>query len=168
MESREEIIKRQQEFKKSLEGKTREELEALEKEIMAEAEALDKELSNTTFKLYKDKYEDVSKAIRYFLNKQTLKWQYTQSMMNLWDFWAPLMPKELPYPVLHATLTTLGELEFTGVDEWSKVLLINKYFEKYHERYIELVQKPYDVADRHSTVMDALGLQNPIELPAQA
>ena len=168
METREQIVKRQQDFKKSLESKTKEELEALEKEIMTEAEALDKELSNTTFKLHKDGYEDASKAIRYFLNKQSLKWQYVQSMMNLWDFWAPVMQKELPYPILHATLTTLGDLDFTGADEWAKVLLINKYFEKFRERYVELVQKPYDVADRHSMVMDALGLQNPIELPSEA
>ncbi|MCH5166902.1 MAG: hypothetical protein J1F35_03330 [Erysipelotrichales bacterium] len=162
----EEFKKAQEDFRKEIQGKSQKELEALEQEIIKEAEEVDKDLAKAMMKLPKVKnYKEIAEGIRYFLDKQTIQWQYAQAMASMYDFWNPeKAPKEIAYPILHQTLTDLGSMQFTGHDEWNKVIAINNYFEPLRAEYIKLASRPYEVANRHDMVMSALGLGNPVNL----
>ena len=151
-----------EDFKKSLEGKTLPELQEIEKQIVAEADKIDKEISETTFDLPKENYETVADAIKYFLNKQTVQWQYTLGMVGMYDFWDGKHQTKIPYAQLDSILRTLGGMQFTGYEEWAKVIAINKFFEGLREQYVEVTQKAYDVATRHQMLMDAMGLNTPV------
>lgn len=154
----------QEEFKKSLDGKTKEELEKIEQEVIKEAEEADKELSVAKIGLPKKNYEKVAEYIQYFLDKQSVQWQYAQAMSSMYNFWDPkVYNANIEYPMLHQTLTTLGGLQFTGHDEWEKVIIINSYFEPLHDSYVELSSKPYMIAAKHDMIMNKLGLSNPIQ-----
>lgn len=151
-----------EDFKKSLEGKSLPELQEIEKQIVAEADKIDKEISETTFDLPKENYETVADAIKYFLNKQTVQWQYTLGMVGMYDFWDGKQQTKIPYAQLDSILRTLGGMQFSGYEEWAKVIAINKFFESLREQYVEVTQKAYDVATRHQMVMDAMGLNTPV------
>lgn len=160
-----EQLKEKEDFKKSLEGKSKEELEKIEQEIIQEAEELDKELMSAKVSLQRKNYETVAQHIRDFLDKQTIQWQYAQAMATMYEFWDPnVFNANIEYPMLHQTLTTLGNFQFTGYKEWKAVIEINEYFEPIREEYIKLASKPYEVANRHGIVMDMLGLQNPVQV----
>lgn len=151
-----------EDFKKSLEGKSLPELQEIEKQIVAEADKIDKEISETTFNLPKENYETVADAIKYFLNKQTVQWQYTLGMVGMYDFWDGKQQTKIPYAQLDSILRTLGGMQFSGYEEWAKVIAINKFFEGLREQYVEVTQKAYDVATRHQMLMDAMGLNTPV------
>lgn len=151
-----------EDFKKSLEGKTVEELKKIEVEVISECEAIDKEVTETVFDMPTENYAEVAKAVKFFLNKQTVQWQYTLGMVAMYDFWADECPKTIPYAQLDSVLRTIGALQFTGYDEWAMVVVINKYFEPLREAYTAVTQKIYDAATKHNTVMEALGLNEPL------
>lgn len=151
------------EFKKSLEGKSKEELEALEKKLVVEAEAIDKEVSETQFDLPTENYKAVAEAVRYFLDKQTVQWQYSLAMVGMYDFWGETPAKKIPYAQLDTILRTLGGLQFTGYKEWAMVVAVNKFFEPLRAAYVELTTKVYDIAAKHNEVMNALGLNVPVQ-----
>lgn len=154
-------------YRKSLEGKTREELETLEKELVTEAEAIDKEVATTEFELPTENYANVAEAIRYFLDKQSVQWQYSLAMVGMYDFWGETPAKTIPYAQLDTILRTLGGLQFTGYKEWAMVVAINKFFEPLRQGYVDVTSKVYDVATKHNVVMDALGLNTPVQsMPA--
>lgn len=152
-----------EDYKKSLEGKTREELTEIEKAVIEDADALDKEVAETKYSLPKENFREVADAVCYFIDKQTVQWQYTLGMKNMYDFWAAkTKPAEIPYPQLDMVLRTLGGLQFTGHDEWDKVIAINTYFEPLHNAYSATTEKVYDVAAKHNAVMAALNAVTPI------
>ena len=148
-------------FEKSLKGKTFEELTELEQKIIAEADKADKKVADTKFDLPDETYKEVAKAIRYFINKKTVQWQYTLAMQTMYDFWDEKNPKKISYATLDSTLRTLGEMQFTGIDEWRMVIVINKYFEPLRTLYVSTTQQVYDIASKHSAVIKALELQDP-------
>lgn len=152
----------EEDFKKSLEGKSVEELRKLEEKIVKECDAIDKEVAETEFDMPTENYAEVAKAVKFFLNKQTVQWQYTLGMVAMYDFWADECPKTIPYAQLDSVLRTIGSLQFTGYDEWAMVVVINKYFEPLREAYTKVTQKIYDVATRHNIVMETLGLNEPL------
>jgi hypothetical protein len=151
-------------FKASLEGKSLEELKAIEQEIIVEADVVNKEIVDTVFDLPAENYAEVAEAIRYFLNKQQVQWQYTLGMVGMYDFWAEEKPDTIPFPQLDSVLRALGGMQFTGYSEWARVIAINKYFEPLREKYSEITKKAYDVADKHQLVMEALKLNEQIEV----
>ena len=151
-----------EDFKKSLEGKTVEELKNIEADVIKECEAIDKEVTETEFEMPTENYVEVAKAVKFFLNKQTVQWQYTLGMVAMYDFWADECPKTIPYAQLDSVLRTIGSLQFTGYEEWAMVVVINKYFEPLREAYTKVTQKIYDAATKHNTVMEALGLNEPL------
>jgi hypothetical protein len=152
-----------EEFKKSLEGKTQEELKKLELEIINECEAIDVEVSKTEFDMPAENYSEVAAAIRHFLNEETVQWQYTLGMVAMYDFWTEDRPNKIPYAQLDSVLRTIGNLQFKGYENWCRVIAINKYFEPLREQYVETTQRVYDAATKHQTVMEAIGLSTPIE-----
>lgn len=151
------------EFKASLEGMSVEELKKVEQEIIEKAEAIDKEIVATNFDLPTENYEVIAEAVRYFLNKQQVQWQYTLGMIGMYDFWTDTCPGKIPFPHLDSVLRALGSMQFTGYDEWSKVVAINKYFEPLRVEYASLTEKAYVIAEKHQIVMDKLGLNTPVE-----
>lgn len=153
-------------FKKSLEGKTLEELEALEQQIIEEADKLNEDMSKATLKVPTKNYKEAAKGIRRALNKQTIQWQYTLGMVNMYDTWDPEnRPNEVAYPTLDATIRTLGSLQYTGYDEWKDVLMFTEFFEPIKEEYTKISAKVYDNADMHCAVQDAITKIKTLETP---
>lgn len=152
------------EFKDSLKSKSVDELKKIEEKIVAECETIDKEVSEKEFDMPTENYSEVAKAIKFFLNKQTVQWQYTLGMVAMYDFWTEECPKTIPYAQLDSVLRSIGNLQFTGYDEWAMVVAINKYFEPLRTAYTEVTQKIYDAATKHQYVMEALGLAEPLEV----
>ena len=142
-----------EQFKKSLEGKTVEELKKIEQEVIAECEKIDNEVAQTEFDMPVENYTEVAEAVKYFLNEQTVQWQYPLGMIAMYDFWTEDCPKTIPYAQLDSILRTLGTMSFTGYKEWSAVVAINKYFEPLHNAYVDATEATYDIASKHDIVI---------------
>lgn len=156
LEAKQEELKK---FEKSLLGKSLEELEKLEQEIIAEADKNGEELSKIEYDMPKENYKEAAKAIRMFLDKQSVQWQYTLGMVAMYDFWNPEKPQsKIAYPYLDSILRTLGGLSFTGYEEWAAVVALNKFFEPLQEAYRESIQETYDIAAKHDLVMRAMDM----------
>lgn len=151
------------EFEASLEGKTLEELEKIESLLIADADANDQKVSKLEFDLPKENYKEVAEGIRMLLNKQTVQWQYTLGLVGLYDFWNPeKRAKKIPFAQLDAILRTLGQMQFTGYNEWAAVVAINKYFEPLHNGYVDATEATYDIASKHNIVMEKIDkIKNP-------
>lgn len=155
--------KEQNTFAESLKDKTLEELQAIEVEIVKEADENDKRLAELKFPMPSEGYKEAAEAIRMLLNKQTVKWQFTLGMKNMYDFFTPdTRPAEVPYPLLDSVLRTLGSMEFTGYEQWNAVILIDKYVKPLNKQYIEAAESIYKIAERHNDVINAIDkIQNP-------
>ena len=150
-------------YKASLEKKTLQELEEIEKQIIEEADKIDRDLTTKTFDLPKENYEIIAEAIRYFLDKQSVQFQYALGLAAMWDFWDPKVYQEkIPYPQLDSILRLLGQQQYTGYVEWAKVIAINKYFEPLQQDYIAASQAAYDIASKHNEVIDAIQKHTPL------
>jgi len=161
---KQQIKKELEDFKKSLEGKSLDELKAIEQDVIKECEQVNDKVAKTMYKLPKENYKIVANAIRNFLNKETVQWQFTLAMVTIFDFWNPeKQPKEVSHPVLDQTLRSLGNLQFTGYEEWAAVIAINKYFDSLTKEFTENTQLIYDAASKHNIVMDEMGLNTPIK-----
>lgn len=156
--------KQMKEFKESLKGLTLEQLTEREQEIIKKADENDKRIAEIKIDLPKENYKVVAKAIQSFLDKETVTWQYTLGLVTLFEFWNPdEFAGTITYPVLDATLRTLGELKFTGYKEWAAVVAVNKYFEPLHAKYEELTESIYDIAGEHSAIMTEMELRKPVQ-----
>ena len=150
-------------IRQMLDTLTVEELQQLEQEIVAEAEATDKEVAATTFEMPAENYDVAAEAIRFFLNKRTVQWQYTLGMVGMYDFWGEVPAENIPYPQLDSILRVLGEMQFTGYEEWVRIVMLNKFFEPLREQYVNVTQKVYDVATKHNMIMEKLDLNTPVQ-----
>ena len=151
-------------YETKLSTMTLEELHELEQEVIKEADDVNIEVAKTTFDLPSENYKVVAEAVRYFLNKQTVQWQYTLGLATMYDFWEPnVKPKKIEFPTLDATLRTLGEMQFTGYEEWARVIAINKYFEPLHDAYADATTRVYDVAAKHNAIIDMIDKKTPIQ-----
>ena len=159
------IKKKQQQLKElaaSLKGFSDTELEAREQEIIKKADENDAVVAKKEFKLPTENYKVVAAGIQSLLNKQTVEWQYTLGLVSMYEFWNPdRYSKTITYPMLDATLRTLGEMKFTGYEEWAKVIAINKYFESLRAEYEETTESIYDIANEHNAIIDELALRRP-------
>ena len=158
----EEKIKQIDDFKKKVKDMDVDALKALEQEIIKEAENLDKETSNLEFDMPKENYKEVAQGIRMILDKKTVEWRFTLGMLSMYDFWNPQeRQSKITYPMLDSTLRTIGEMRFTGYNEWAAVVAINKYMEGLREKYVDATEKIYDTAAKHNVVLDELKLKDP-------
>ena len=155
------------EYKEFLKGKTKEELLELEQEIIKEADELDKNISTMEFDLPKKNYAVSAETVRYFLNKQSVQWQYTLAMVGMYDFWTEKNPGKIPYAQLDAILNAIGELKFTGYEEWAKIVALNTYLEPITAKYRDVKSKIFEIATKHSEIQNAIGLNSPISTPPQ-
>lgn len=158
-------LKKQQEmdeFKKSIEVLNLEDLQAKEQEIIKEADDLNKEISEYQFKISAKGYKEAAEAIRYFLEKQEVQWQYTVGLITMYEFWNPTKnPKQVSYPMFDGTVRTLGEMKFKGYKEWKYVVEINEYFKDVRDEYAELTEKIWDNATKHNIILERLELLDP-------
>jgi hypothetical protein len=79
----EERVKARSEFKKTLLNKTEEELQTLLNDIIEESKELDAEVANIKYDLDDNGQTGSFEAIRYFLNKQEVQWNYTLGIIEL-------------------------------------------------------------------------------------
>ena len=156
-----EVEKNQQiynDFVKTLEGKTNEELLAMEQDLIKEIDKHDRKVAKYEFKVV-DK-EALSKAVdifHYFLNKQKVQFSYVEGLLQLWDAFNPDL-EAIPYPTLDCCLMNLGQLQFEGHDEWVKIMKFNEFTKPYSEQYLHLKSKTYLLSEEHSTLQSKLGL----------
>lgn len=146
-------------YKKNLEGKTKEELNSIEQELIKETDAANDKIQKSEFKLQKSNYVETCKAITMLSNKISVQWQQVQMMLDIYNTWDEAStPKKITYKNLDATLRQLGQLTFTGIDELTACDLINKYMEEsgLKEAYLEATEKLYFMAEKHNAVMQAL------------
>jgi len=160
------IAQKQEQLKKfaaSLKDLTLEQLQEKEQEIVKKADENDKYVADKEFNLSTENYKTVAEAIQYFLNKQTVDWQFTLGMLSMYEFWNPEeYSKTVTYPMLDATLRTLGEMKFKGYDEWARVIAINKYFESLRKEYEDVTETIFDIAHQHNAIVDEIQLRKPI------
>lgn len=157
-----EKIKQLNEFKQSLKSMTADELKKFEQDIIKQADEADKTTTELEFDMPKENYKEVAEAVRMMLNKKTVEWRFTLGLVAMYDFWDPnLRSEKIKYPMLDSTLRTLGELQFTGYNEWSAVVVVNKYFEGLRQPYVDATEKIYDIAAKHSAIIDELKIKDP-------
>ena len=150
------------EYKKLIDSKTLDEVLEIEKEIVKEADDINAKIQKYEFKLQKKGYPEAAKAVRYFLDKQTITWQFTVGMITMYDFWNPeKFPAKVSYPMFDGTLRTLGEMKFTGYKEWKYVFDINEYFGSIRDEYAELTEQIWDNASKHNVICDRIQLLDP-------
>ena len=158
-----EVEKNQQiynDFVKTLEGKTNEELLAMEQDLIKEIDKHDRKVAKYEFKVV-DK-EALSKAVeifRYFLNKQKVQFSYVEGLLQLWDAFNPDL-ETIPYPVLDTILMNLGQLQFEGYDEWVKIMKFNEFTKPYSDEYTKLKARTYLLSEEHSALQSKIGLDD--------
>ena len=149
-------------YKKLIDSKELKEVLEIEQEIIKEADELNASIQKHEFKLSKKGYKEAAEAIRYFLDKQEVTWQFTVGMITMYEFWNPATnPKIVLYPMFDGTLRTLGELKFKGYKEWKYVVSINDYFKDLRDEYAELTEKIWDNASKHNIICDRIQLLDP-------
>lgn len=154
------------EFTKSIENKSIEELTKLEEEIIKEADALNNEIAKTTFKVKKDGYKENAQYIRDLLDKIEVQWQYCENLCEIYDFWTPKnVRNEITFGLLDSTLRQLGALSFKGYAEWKKVCDVNTYLTEMKDEYVATSMKVYNVASRHDVVMKLIEKKDTLETP---
>ena len=131
-------------FENSLKKMSLEELEKLEQEVIAEADKQGEELGKLQFDMPSENYPAVAEAVRKFLNKQSIQWQYTLGMVAMYDFWDPEKRH----------------------DEWAAVIAVNKFFEPLQKAYMDATQETFDIASKHDAIMKAMELVSPVKAKA--
>ena len=150
------------EYKAKLREMSLEDLKKLEQDLIKEADENDKRINSLEFDLSSDNYKNVALSIRAILNKKEVEWQFTLGLISMYDFWTPEeKPQRVSYPMLDATLRTLGEGRFKGYEEWAAVVVVNKYFETLRNDYVEATETIYDIAAKHNAVVDEIKLKDP-------
>lgn len=155
------------EFIKSLDGKTNEELLAIEQELIKTIDKHDRKVAKTQFKITdKEKYKEAVEIYRYFINQSKLAFNYVEGMLQLWNAFNP--DKDvIEYPVLDLVLVGLGQLQFQGHDEWEKIMKFNEFTKPYSEEYLNLKSRTYLLAEEHSALQSKLGLTDPTKSNAK-
>ena len=151
MMTTEERVKARSEFKASLANMTKEELEALATKLTEESKATDSKVANLNYKLEKKGQEAAWDAIKTFLNKQSVKWNYSLGLITLYEFFDKAQ-KEISFAMLDTVLRLLGSLDYTGYTEWKMVTTINDYFTPIAADYRDVTDEIYDVAERYALV----------------
>lgn len=141
------------EFKESLKAKTDEELVAMENEIIADAEKIDLEAGEKKFKLPEENREEIGIFIGEFIERKSIQWSLALAYNKLVNFWAS-DDLEINYPMYQQTLTELGNMTYAGNNDWERIIKVNKYLEPNHDEFVEFTTRIYDIADRHSAVID--------------
>ena len=159
-----EVEKNQQiynDFVKTLDGKTNEELLAIEQDLIKEIDKHDRKVAKYEFKVDdKKQLKEAVEVYRFFMNKQKLQFSYVEGMLQLWNAFNPDL-ETIPYPILDAVLMNLGQLQFEGYDEWTKIMKFNEFTKPYSDEYTKLKARTYLLSEEHSVLQSKLGLNDP-------
>lgn len=147
----EERVKARSEFKASLTNMTKEELEALAAKLTEESKETDSKVANLNYTLENKGQKEAWNAIREFLDKQSVKWNYALGLITLYEFFDKSQ-KKISFAMLDTVLRLLGSLEYTGYTEWKMVTTINDYFTPIATDYRDVTDQIYDVAERYALV----------------
>ena len=147
----EERVKARSEFKASLANMTKEELEALATKLTEESKETDSKVANLNYKLEKKGQEAAWDAIKTFLDRQAVKWNYALGLITLYEFFDKPQ-KEISFAMLDTVLRLLGSIEYTGYTEWKLVTTINDYFTPISVDFRDVTDEIYDVAERYALV----------------
>ena len=147
----EERVKARSEFKASLANMTKEELEALAAKLTEESKETDSKVANLKYALENKGQKAAWDAIKTFLNKQAVKWNYALGLMTLYEFFDKPQ-KEISFAMLDTVLRLLGSIEYTGYTEWKLVTTINDYFTPISVDFRDVTDEIYDVAERYALV----------------
>ena len=82
----EERVKARSEFKASLANMTKEELEALAAKLTEESKETDSKVANLNYTLENKGQKAAWDAIKTFLDKQSVKWNYALGLITLYEF----------------------------------------------------------------------------------
>lgn len=146
------------EFVKSLEGKTNEELLAMEQDLIKEIDKHDKKVGKTSFAITnKEMLPEAVDTFHYFINKQKLQYNYVGGMLQLWDAFNVEL-EAISYPLLDVILMNLGQMQFEGHDEWVKISRFEEFTKPYAEDYAALKAKTYLLSEEHSALLSKLGI----------
>ena len=158
-----EVEKNQQiynDFVKTLEGKTNEELLAMEQDLIKEIDKHDRKVAKYEFKVAdKESLKEAVEVYRFFINKQKLQFSYVEGMLQLWDAFNPDIDA-IPYPTFDVILMNLGQLQFEGHDEWVKIMKFNEFTKPYSDDYTKLKARTYLLSEEHSALQSKLGLDD--------
>lgn len=80
------------------------------------------------------KKSEVVKKVLYFLNKNTVEWQYTLGLYQTYKLWLG-DPSEVHYRHYDSTLRLLNQVKFTGNQEWTDILIVNEFMSACHQAY---------------------------------
>lgn len=150
------------EFVKSLEGKTKDELLAMEQDLIKEIDKHDKKVGKTSFTISnKEALPEAVDTFHYFINKQKLQYNYVGGMLQLWDAFNVDMDS-ISYPLLDVILMNLGQMSFEGHDEWVKISKFEEFTKPFAEEYATLKAKTYLLSEEHSALISKLGIDNPV------
>ena len=147
----EERVKARSEFKASLANMTKEELEALAAKLTEESKETDSKVANLKYALETKGQKAAWDAIKTFLNKQAVKWNYALGLITLYEFFDKPQ-KEISFAMLDTVLRLLGSIEYTGYTEWKLVTTINDYFTPISVDFRDVTDEIYDVAERYALV----------------
>lgn len=145
-------------FKATIARKTREELDSAEQELIKESDKVNAEVQAAKFSRTEENYKETCRAVKKLINKATVPWQQVQMMLDINDAWDETTPPvDITYKDLDATLRNLGQLQFSGVDEWTACETVNAYMEQsgLKDKYLEATEKLYLYAEKHNAVMQA-------------
>lgn len=148
------------EFIKSLEGKTNEELLAIEQDLIKTIDKHDRKVAKAEFKVAsKEDLKEAVEIFHFFLNKQKVQFSYVEGLLQLWDAFNVNLDT-IPYPVLDCVLLNLGQLQFEGHDEWVKIMKFNEFTKPYSDEYTKLKARTYLLSEEHSALQSKLGISD--------
>ena len=147
----EERVKARSEFKASLANMTKDELDALAAKLTEESKETDTKVANLNYTLENKGQKAAWDAIKTFLDKQSVKWNYALGLITLYEFFDKSQ-KEISFAMLDTILRLLGSLEYKGYVEWKMVTTINDYFTPIAADYRDVTDQIYDVAERYALV----------------
>jgi hypothetical protein len=155
------------EYKKSLEGKTVDELKAIEQDLIKEIDNLNEKASTSEYDLPKVDYKKTAEEIRMLLDaKVEILWQHCAGMVVLYEFWDPeKAPEKISFPILDTTLRVLGgELRYKGYTEWKAIVDIIKYIEPLQVEWRKVDEENYNLAMHHDILIKTLEIKAPVEI----
>ena len=106
------LVKARSEFKASLANMTKEELEALAAKLTEESKETDSKVANLKYALETKGQKAAWDAVKTFLDKQSVKWNYALGLITLYEFFDKPQ-KEISFAMLDTVLRLLysGSLE---------------------------------------------------------
>lgn len=161
--------KEMEEFKAKLKEMSVNELKEFEQELIKEAEKNDKKIAKLEFELpgTLDEMSDIAdKIIRYVLDEHTVNWQYTLSVVELYDFWMHVnnnTKKKINYYYLDSTIRIMNGLQFKGYDACKAMVDINKYLTPLKDEYVKAYNSIYTYAEKHNMLMQEFDLRVPFD-----